>query len=398
MEFATTVVACGLWVVAVGRWQRVRNTAGQRALTHSVVALAICATLFIPGVSHWINETLPFPHAASLMMFAAGAFAALALIGAIRFMSLPERQARAGRVARRTMVGLAVAGVAITLFVGQPSADSISSPWPDSSEWPMYAFWALWLGFVIVTCTWISINIFRRSQLLPPSRLRLSLQLLTGSAASGAIYGVSKAILVIAAAKAVSLPWLTIISQAGAILMMGLIVVAIVLVALPGSRRLQALRDQKSARLILPMWQTLRAVDPAMQLTSSNAQVELYRMVVECRDWMRQLRFVLPATAWAEANAAAAALADERDVTATATAGWIEAALVARKLGAVPQRPSPMPPTAQDLDAEIDFLTAVAQVPASTAKTVADAIRTVDVTGTVPKRTGPTNRPARTTD
>lgn len=381
MNTASIIAAALLWLFTIVRWVKFRNTPGQRALTHSIAALAIAATLFIPAISSLINSTLGFPQAATLMLFASGAFAALALIGAIRFMTLPESKARGGALLRRSLIAIAVAGIGVTLLIGQPPGDTISSPWPASSHWAMYAFWTLWLGFVIVTTGWISVKAFRQASRLRPSRIRTCVYIVSASAACGTLYAITKGILVAASTQSMTLPWLSILSQAFSIFMLILLGIASVMAALPASKRLQALRDQHAIERIRPLWQSLRIVDPDMQLESGTD--DLYRMVIECRDWMRQLRFVLPATAWAEATASASKITSVQPANAIATAGWIEAALRARAIGLVPARPSSMPPAAADLDTEIEFLEDVAAVPAEQVQQVAAAIRTVDDSGSV---------------
>lgn len=361
MTAATTFAALILWVVAGRRWFTMRNTPGQRALTHSICALAVSATLFIPAVDGWLGASFGLPHLGSLLMFASGAFAALAVTGALRFMEYSDDQARDGALLRRTLIVLVVIGVGIALFVGQPQS-TVSGPWTD--QLAMYAFWILWLGFVASICAWIAVRVASRWGRMTRSRVRMSLGLIGLAAVSGLIYSLAKSIIVAASLHGVTLGAVAVVSQVAAVGMLVLVAVGSIYVSMPGSRRWQRARDARLAAELAPLWEELRVVDPAVELAGRSPDVELYRMVIECRDWIRQLRFSMPDSAWDEAVIAARSFAPSgRNAECIATAGWISAGLESFDRSERPVPPSPAPPTGRDLDDEIEFLVRVSQVP-----------------------------------
>ena len=130
MTAATTFAALILWVVA-GAAGSPCGIRPQPAGAHSLdLCTAVSATLFIPAVDGWLGASFGLPHLGSLLMFASGAFAALAVTGALRFMEYSDDQARDGAL-RRTLIVLVVIGVELPYSSGSP-IDSVRSPGPTS--------------------------------------------------------------------------------------------------------------------------------------------------------------------------------------------------------------------------------------------------------------------------
>lgn len=306
---AMIVSAIVLWAVAITRWFRARNTPGQRAFTHALVALAVAATIYITPVAMWIDSVVGINHLSSAMIFAAGAFAALAMLAALRHMTMPTEAARAGALIRRVAVSIAVVGLVLALLVGQPATATVSLVWGSESLGWMIAFWALWVGFVIWASAHLSYLAARSARSVAPSRLRSSLNMLAVGLLALGVYGVSKGILIGATIFGGTLPAVTLLSTVAAFAFLLLLAASSGIILVGRIPAVRAAQDWKAIETIRPLWEHLSVVDPEIAMRAlpykrpkKPVEIEyaLYRMTIEIRDWLRQLKQIPGGRAYAD--------------------------------------------------------------------------------------------------
>jgi hypothetical protein len=163
---ATTVVALLLWIAAAMRiwraWQK-RHAAGLRAIAIALVAIAVAATVNIPDVAKWVDNTSGWPNVADLIKQIAIVGAACGNQVMLLHLQTPpgENTPDAGRIRVRWTAAAAVAGLSLLLFlIGGRHHEAgalfarvyAGTPWLSESRLVVTIYAAVILSLVVRLC------------------------------------------------------------------------------------------------------------------------------------------------------------------------------------------------------------------------------------------------------
>lgn len=388
MVIVSIALAAGLWLVALARLRAPGQSLRKPAFdsqgptdAHNlrcIVLTAAVATLYVRPVNGFVDSSLGVAGLAGTFMFILLILGSSELLMALRAITLPPDQARAGAWRRGGATALVIGGLVTALLLGQPARSDLSVRWPHPG-W-MLVFWMFWLGWCLAASGRAAVTAARCAHRVGPSRLHTSLIFLCAGAIGLGAYAIVRA----------SVIWATVRSVAPHPLASWLVLLAVTVMAVSAAmasswpmlgRRIDAARIRRRLRTLRPLWTHLSVVDPDIalnpfpgdsgQLSADQARFALYRACIEIRDWMRLLSARLPATAWDVACHVSAEGTDKEDAF-RATAGWIAAGLAVGPKASEPG--SPVPPVGEDVDQMETFLLGVAKVPPTTANTLAERI------------------------
>lgn len=359
-----------LWLAVLRRLPSLRHGHVQRVLWLTLTALAVGATVDLPGLPAALDRALGTgPNTGHLLKHMAVLAAAAGAREVVRSFALPPDQAAAG--VRQRLATFAAAQVALlALFTVAPVHASELPTLNAVADRPaLLAYWAVFVVFL--TGSLISVERLTRWYLGHADRggLRTGFVLLELGALVGLLYCAHKVLHV--AVQAQQLPLTPLTARADEV-SDGLKGIAFLLLVLgvawpqlaeqPLVRRLAAARADRALR---PLWHELAAAVPGVALHRQvhDPHERLYDRVIEIRDSVLALRPYADERLLARTRRVAAELAVPlRHRDAAADAAWLELARRAK----LRNEPAPAgggrpPPVTLDLDDEVRTLLAISR-------------------------------------
>jgi hypothetical protein len=392
-------VAVALWILVAVRIPTLAKDATHRFLWFAAAAVATGVTLEIPTVAQRLDD-LPgmVANVSDLVKHALVVVAAGAVHEVVRGLALPPNAARQGRTRRALAVG-GVLALLVVLFAVAPVHDQALRGFTVAAagEPTLLAYWTvylLYLGAALVSIaglTWRSVKTF------PADPLRTGMAWMGVGAAIGLAYCAHKtAYLIASTITDGAWPQPETTERVQAALLAGTLLTFVVgvlwprAVQWPGVRHLVALRAH---RRLFPLWQAYYEAEPTIALNTPtepdrvgstsfrDAEIRLYRRVIEIRDGMLAVRsFAHPRSR--ELTLREAQNAGSKNPDLVSEAAWLELARRAKLSGRAPHEDN-MPATSggQDLSSEIRVLTEIARSQAAI-HAVADRVEAIIETRT----------------
>lgn len=291
-----------LWAAVIWRWPRSRRSQADTALLVALLALAVTATLEIPGIESALHRLVPgepnLPYLAKhLLVVVVGASAHEVLRGVTLNAALAANGTRA-----RTLLAAVVVAVLVALFLAAPVEQPVLTSEFGiryGSEPAVIALWAVFLAWLTVALVSTARLAWRYARQAPTGRLRTSLLLVGACSVTCLGYVVNKALFMAAPVAgledALLVTAFPMVSRILVWLSMLFFVAACTWLALPRTPGSSFVRAHRQLRHLQPLWRALCEATPSIALTAPRAawiewldprdvDVRRYRRVIEIRD------------------------------------------------------------------------------------------------------------------